>query len=300
MAKYTHQAGAHWPDSLIDLTNYKDADNTVGSLVAEIKALQEAGSFDEAQALITQHPELKQYSFDSAAINKYVEELRNLQIYTRTHKQQIFYTTEEEAETYCDTNDVWIGDNGGGEEVATGNASPFEVLEGSTFSSSSGINQLGTMPNIGMIEETIDPGETYHIPAGYHNGSGTVTANGAIVHGKIQNIGKYEANGMHEVHNITGDTVKFEVAVPTIMSATIVVAKGKTEVNLPRDISTFVYLTGYSKDGGTTVVYSGWMKAVNGKWYKKNSSGDYCISAVNGSTFTISWNAGSTITYWAW
>lgn len=109
MIDYTHQAGAQFPDALITLTHYKDADNTVGSIIAQIKAFQESGDFDSAQALINQHAAtLKQYVFDSSAINKYVEELRNLQIYTKSHKQQIFYSASEPS-AYITTNDVWIG-----------------------------------------------------------------------------------------------------------------------------------------------------------------------------------------------
>ena len=109
MADYTHQAGAQWPDELITLTDYKDADDTVGSLIAQIKAYQEAGNYEAAQALINQHSaELKQYVFDSAAINKYVEELRNLQIYAKVNKQQIFYQNTE-PNTFIAKDDVWIG-----------------------------------------------------------------------------------------------------------------------------------------------------------------------------------------------
>ena len=32
------------------------------------------------------------------------------------------------------------------------------------------------MPNNGKVTESISPGQSYTIPAGYHNGSGTVTA----------------------------------------------------------------------------------------------------------------------------
>ena len=37
----------------------------------------------------------------------------------------------------------------------------------------------GTMENRGAVTETIAPGETYTIPEGYHDGTGTVTANGS-------------------------------------------------------------------------------------------------------------------------
>lgn len=61
----------------------------------------------------------------------------------------------------------------------SGNASTSQVLSGSTFYSNS-VSSLrtGTMPNIGAVTETISAGDTYTIPEGYHDGTGTVTATG--------------------------------------------------------------------------------------------------------------------------
>ena len=59
---------------------------------------------------------------------------------------------------------------------ATGNAQPSDVLSGVTFSNSSG-ESTGTMPNNGAVNKSISPGGSYTVPAGYHNGSGTVSAN---------------------------------------------------------------------------------------------------------------------------
>ena len=60
---------------------------------------------------------------------------------------------------------------------ASGTATAAQVLTGYTFSNSSGIGLNGNMTNQGAKVVTIDPGETYTIPTGFHNGSGTVTAN---------------------------------------------------------------------------------------------------------------------------
>lgn len=65
----------------------------------------------------------------------------------------------------------------GGGVQPTGNAQPADVLAGKTFSNADGINKTGTMVNNGAVSETLDAGESYTIPAGYHNGSGVVTAN---------------------------------------------------------------------------------------------------------------------------
>ena len=50
----------------------------------------------------------------------------------------------------------------------------------------------GTMENRGAVTETIAPGETYTIPEGYHNGTGTVTANQGG--GTAQLVGTYTGN----------------------------------------------------------------------------------------------------------
>ena len=60
---------------------------------------------------------------------------------------------------------------------ATGNAAVSEVLVGKTFSNSNGVGLVGTMANNGAISQTLNAGESYTVPAGYHNGSGRVTAN---------------------------------------------------------------------------------------------------------------------------
>lgn len=63
---------------------------------------------------------------------------------------------------------------GGG--AAVGDATAADVLTGKTFSGAVGSGVSGTMPNNGAVSQTIGAGESYTIPAGYHNGSGTVTA----------------------------------------------------------------------------------------------------------------------------
>ena len=59
----------------------------------------------------------------------------------------------------------------------SGTASAANVLSGATFYSNSYTKQTGTMTNNGAVTATISSqGGTYTIPAGYHNGSGKVTA----------------------------------------------------------------------------------------------------------------------------
>ena len=65
--------------------------------------------------------------------------------------------------------------------LPTGDAVEANVLAGKTFSNTQGTGKTGTMVNRGAVSQTIQPGGSYTIPEGYHNGSGTVSAvNGAI------------------------------------------------------------------------------------------------------------------------
>lgn len=61
----------------------------------------------------------------------------------------------------------------------SGNATTSQVLSGRTYYSNSWTKQTGTMTNRGAVTKSINPGSSYTIPAGYHNGSGKVTANTA-------------------------------------------------------------------------------------------------------------------------
>ena len=56
-----------------------------------------------------------------------------------------------------------------------GDALPAEVLSGKTFTNDNG-PQTGTMTNNGAVSQTLTAGQSYTIPAGYHNGNGIVSA----------------------------------------------------------------------------------------------------------------------------
>ncbi|MFR3729186.1 hypothetical protein [Lacrimispora sp.] len=71
-----------------------------------------------------------------------------------------------------------------GDEVAegtlelTGDAADSQVLEKKTYyNKDAKIKRTGTMPNRGAVNQALNAGVSYSIPAGYHNGAGKVTAN---------------------------------------------------------------------------------------------------------------------------
>ena len=297
MAKYTHEAGAQWPEHLIDLTHYKDADNTVGSTIAQIKELQEAGDFDGAQAIIdAQGSNLKQYVFDSAAINKYVEELRNLQIYTKARKQQIFYNDNyEEVDAYVENQDVWLGPNEAGQTVVgRGNANPYEVLSGVTFSSTVGENLTGTMIDNGAVNEVLAPGQTYRVPIGYHNGEGIITASGSSSGGEFHYPTIIQNGNYNDIDISNKSTLFLTVAVPTVKDKNITVAAGTNNISLQTLFGltpkVFVSVCGKTTLNGTTEAYSCAMKNSSGNWVyfrKWGSSSTQGITSVSGSDVKI-------------
>ena len=68
---------------------------------------------------------------------------------------------------------------------SAGTATSADVLVGETFSSSAGIGATGTMPNNSAV--SITPGTaTQTIPAGYHNGSGSVAGDADLAAANIK------------------------------------------------------------------------------------------------------------------
>lgn len=66
--------------------------------------------------------------------------------------------------------------NKGVDDTQKGDATADNVLSGKTFTNNSDVELVGTMPDNGAVNQTLSAGGSYTIPAGYHNGSGKVTA----------------------------------------------------------------------------------------------------------------------------
>lgn len=107
MANYTHEY-SNYPEKLIELTNYMDADSSVAKDIERIKAYQASGNYDMAAQYLIQNPELKKYIFGSTDINRITEELRNTQIKAIGGSQQLFYQSSIPVEVTI--GDVWLSD----------------------------------------------------------------------------------------------------------------------------------------------------------------------------------------------
>lgn len=66
---------------------------------------------------------------------------------------------------------------GGGADVDVVTAGAGDVLNGKIIVGADGEPLSGTMPNNGAVSSSLNCGESYTIPQGYHDGSGGVTAN---------------------------------------------------------------------------------------------------------------------------
>lgn len=109
----------------------------------------------------------------------------------------------------------------------TGNAVVGNVLSGKTFANASNDALIGTMPNRGAVSQSLNCGGSYTIPAGYHNGSGKVTANSLASQTGVDS-GKYALGasalltgyqGWVNGNKITGAMANYSNAIQTIATA---------------------------------------------------------------------------------
>ena len=100
----------------------------------------------------------------------------------------------------------------GSSTQASGTAVAGEVLLGKTFSNASGAG-TGSMPNNGAL--TFTPGTAAQtIPAGYHNGSGTVVGDTDLTAGNIKNgVNIFGVTGEYRGWTCTGTLTPWDALV---------------------------------------------------------------------------------------
>ena len=109
MASYTHEY-SDFPNRLYSVNNFldlKDAPSSVVDTVTSIKEYIAKGNYSQASALLERSKDvLASYLIDARYINTLDEELRNLEIFTRSSKQALFYQNDEPDGVL---GDVWLG-----------------------------------------------------------------------------------------------------------------------------------------------------------------------------------------------
>ena len=166
--------------------------------------------------------------------------------------------------------------SGGG--AAVGDATAADVLTGKTFSGAVGSGVAGTMPNNGAVSGTATPSQPYTIPAGYHNGSGVVTAVGS-------------GNPVADLADNTYATVSLTggIVVSQIVSGTAIpIADGKSVFGNIKDFSTAAaaaqsidYNTRVSNDG------TNWVSVSAGSGNVENYKYFISTSGTTGATITF-------------
>lgn len=104
MSTYTNEY-SKLPNELFTPHHFKDVDDTVASLVNQVKILQSQGQLNRVNEIIANRPDLQPYIFGAENWNALEEETRNLEILAKSKKQQIFCQSEEPDGGDCN---VWI------------------------------------------------------------------------------------------------------------------------------------------------------------------------------------------------
>lgn len=106
-SSYT-QEYSRFPHQVIMQHHFRDADNSVASLINAINSHKMQGNFDIASKLIAENANLlAHYTIDASTINTIEEEIRNAQVMV-LQKHQCVYYDETEPE-YCAVGDLWEG-----------------------------------------------------------------------------------------------------------------------------------------------------------------------------------------------
>ena len=110
MASYTHEY-SDFPNTVYSVHNFldlKDAPVSIASVITQIKTYIVNKNYTAAATLLDEYKnQLSQYMIDAKYINTLDEELRNLEIYTKSQKQALYYQNEKPDGV---AGDVWISD----------------------------------------------------------------------------------------------------------------------------------------------------------------------------------------------
>jgi hypothetical protein len=183
--------------------------------------------------------------------------------------------------------------NAGVNATKKGNVMAEEVLAGKTFTNSSGIALVGSMPNNGEETASLNAGESYNIPEGYHNGNGKITANSLYSQTSATATASDIANGKTAYVNgtkITGTLEKSENG-SSWSKMTAPASWGSAgAIDIVKNVWVSIHqgTLYYSTDYGTTWTSTGLSAS------KLCSGDDMCVATGSGTYYSkdgIEWNA---------
>ena len=169
--------------------------------------------------------------------------------------------------------------------ILTGDATAGDVLSGKTFYKDDANTKLtGSMTNNGAVSQALDCGDSYTVPAGYHNGSGTVTANSLASQTGIDS-GKTAIDASHVLSGYqgwaNGNKISGTYTAPTITSIT---PSNSSPVSLSSGSNYSPTASGYAISSYTSKTPSSSPSSVSsGSIYKMGGSG-YVIDTYSSIT----------------
>lgn len=91
---YSRESGSQFPDSLLNMNDFKDMDDTVKNLIMQYYQFLAEGNIDSAIAIKETNPELEDYWVDAARLNLLKEEIQNIGIYAKLLHGTVISDTE--------------------------------------------------------------------------------------------------------------------------------------------------------------------------------------------------------------
>lgn len=91
---YSRESGSQFPDSLLNMNDFKDMDDTVKDLIMQYYQFIVEGNIDSAIAIKETNPELEDYWVDAARLNLLKEEIQNIGIYAKLLHGTVISDTE--------------------------------------------------------------------------------------------------------------------------------------------------------------------------------------------------------------
>lgn len=112
-----------------------------------------------------------------STLNQEIERLKNAKVAIRDSliRKEVVVPEEMTIDGYAELIDTFKGGTSSEEVTAT----RANVLVGTTTITSDSNDEIveGTMPNNGSVSQSLNAGGSYTIPAGYHDGTGVISAN---------------------------------------------------------------------------------------------------------------------------